>query len=127
MSPKSMHTPFHLEVDPVHPHQLVRNAEKTHLIRLASVNKQWPNYRDYADRLALCWNTHAALAEALRAITDGIERLGYETGCCCCGGDMDKHTVGDGHSPVDQGAYFMEPLIAQARAALLALEPQPEQ
>ena len=57
---------------------------------------------------------------ALKDFVDGIERapISWETGCCCCGSPVDSHGFGDGHSPVDEGVYFITQLIKAARAAL---------
>lgn len=57
---------------------------------------------------------------ALEGFVEGIERapISWETGCCCCGSPVDSHGFGDGHSPVDEGVYFITQLIKAARAAL---------
>lgn len=59
------------------------------------------------------------LRKLLGKLAGAIEQVGYETGVCCCGGDVSKHTIGDGHSPVDQGTYYMEPILMEAKAAAL--------
>jgi len=57
---------------------------------------------------------------ALEGFVEGIERapISWETGCCCCGSPVDSHGFGDGHSPVDEGVYFITQLIKDARTAL---------
>lgn len=57
---------------------------------------------------------------ALEGFVEGIEcaPISWETGCCCCGSPVDSHGFGDGHSPVDEGVYFITQLIKAARAAL---------
>lgn len=46
------------------------------------------------------------LLELLAESRDLIGRGDFDTGVCCCGGDVDKHCFGDGHSPVDAGGYY---------------------
>ena len=61
---------------------------------------------------------------ALEGFVEGIEcaPISWETGCCCCGSPVDSHGFGDGHSPVDEGVYFITQLIKAARAALITGE-----
>jgi hypothetical protein len=68
----------------------------------------------------------AAARGALEKLRKAVDQVGYETGICCCGGEVNKHTIGDGHSPVDQGAYYMEPILAEVDALLSGGTPAPE-
>ena len=65
---------------------------------------------------------------ALEGFVEGIEcaPISWETGCCCCGSPVDSHGFGDGHSPVDEGVYFITQLIKAARAALTTATEQGE-
>lgn len=37
-------------------------------------------------------------------------------GTCCCGEDMENHSMAAGHSPVDQGGYQVDRWLKEARA-----------
>lgn len=62
------------------------------------------------------------LRKAFEDFVDAIERapISWETGVCCCGNDVDKHGWGDGHSPVDEGIYFITKSIESAKEAIAA-------
>lgn len=46
-------------------------------------------------------------------LIDQVEKglIELNTGYCCCGLSVDAHTMGDGHSPVDEGWYIYSQLI----------------
>lgn len=48
----------------------------------------------------------------VQAADDGL--IDVETGCCMCGSPVDQHGMGDGHSPVDSGSYFLDQLRKKA-------------
>lgn len=60
------------------------------------------------------------LRKAFADFVDAIERapISWETGVCCCGNLVEGHGFGDGHSPVDEGVYFISGAIKDAKAAL---------
>lgn len=60
------------------------------------------------------------LREALRGLLHNFElpHASFETGCCMCGDDMEKHGFHSNHSPTDSGVYYAELAIEAARAAL---------
>lgn len=49
----------------------------------------------------------------LRGAKEVVDHANTETGYCCCGTAMDAHTLGDGHSPVDQGNYAAMVLLSE--------------
>ena len=65
--------------------------------------------------------------EALRSCLGMLERANCSTGYCCCGSAVDKHSFGDGHSPVDEGDYFQRQAIELARAAINKVTEQPKE
>jgi len=75
---------------------------------------------DFVERdsdLALIASAPDLLA-ALQATISALERANCSTGYCCCGSPVDGHTMGDGHSPVDEGDYYQGKAIEAARAAI---------
>lgn len=60
------------------------------------------------------------LRQAFAEFVDAIKRapISWETGTCCCGNAVDSHGFGDGHSPVDEGSYFIMNAIKDAEEAL---------
>jgi len=56
--------------------------------------------------------------DALKQCLGMLEHADCSTGYCCCGSPMDGHSFGDGHSPVDQGAYYQCSAMDSARAAI---------
>lgn len=60
--------------------------------------------------------------EALELANGMLERADCSTGYCCCGSLVDGHTIGDGHSPVDEGEYFQSKAIRKSQEAIKALE-----
>ena len=49
--------------------------------------------------------------EAVARLEDLISFLqnGYQgTGYCMCGSKIEHHGLGDGHSPVDEGLYYVD-------------------
>lgn len=63
-----------------------------------------------------CGPLHAAFSKFVSAIKRAP--ISWETGVCCCGSDVVGHGFGDGHSPVDEGEYFISEAIKEAEAAL---------
>ena len=63
---------------------------------------------------------NAQLLEALEATTAMLDRSDCLTGYCCCGSPVDGHGFGDGHTPVDEGAYHQANAVERARAAIAA-------
>jgi len=63
----------------------------------------------------------AAMAKAGQSLLDCLAQCSVESGVCCCGDDMAKHSnpMNCGHSPVDSGAYYTE-LAADKLRALIA-------
>lgn len=61
---------------------------------------------------------HESLEEALQNCLGLLKQADLSTGICCCGSPVDSHTMGDGHSPVDDGVYYGYSIINQAEAAL---------
>jgi hypothetical protein len=65
---------------------------------------------------------HLALKAAFRAllagVKTGLQHIPMETGVCCCGSEMNGHSVYDGHQPRDEGEYFITKLIMDAEEAL---------
>lgn len=45
--------------------------------------------------------------EHVEALLFALSHADWRTGVCCCGGDVDAHGWGDGHSPVDSGEYHI--------------------
>lgn len=56
--------------------------------------------------------------ELLRRALILLEMADCSTGYCCCGSAVDKHGMGDGHSPVDEGDYAATQCVADIRAHL---------
>lgn len=71
------------------------------LTRLRAAEKDADRYRDL-------------LVSARSLINQGS----FETGVCCCGDQVDRHTFGDGHSPVDEGWYAASQALEKIDAAL---------
>ncbi len=63
--------------------------------------------------------------EALETCLAMADYGDFSTGCCCCGSSVEGHTMGDGHSPVDEGDYHAINAFDKARAALAALRSMP--
>ena len=64
--------------------------------------------------------------EALETCLAMAEHGDFSTGYCCCGSSVEGHTMGDGHSPVDEGDYHAINAFDKARAALTALRSMPQ-
>lgn len=62
--------------------------------------------------------TKASLVSALKVARDFIAASDNSTGCCMCGSWCDSHSMGDGHSPVDEGSYHAMLVIQQIDEAL---------
>ncbi len=60
--------------------------------------------------------------DALELANGMLERADCSTGYCCCGSLVDGHTIGDGHSPVDEGEYFQSKAIRKSQESIKALE-----
>jgi hypothetical protein len=60
--------------------------------------------------------------EALEKSIGMLERADCSTGYCCCGSSVDRHTFGDGHSPVDEGEYYQSNALEYARKAITAIK-----
>lgn len=58
------------------------------------------------------------LRAALKLSVKFLEGAPLESGFCCCGSSIESHGMGDGHSPVDDLAYYAGQVADQARAAL---------
>lgn len=84
---------------------------------LGTINPDGP---EAADAIEALLADLARKDAALREFIDSIERapISWETGVCCCGSPVEGHGFGDGHSPVDEGSYFVSNAIAAARQAL---------
>jgi hypothetical protein len=67
---------------------------------------------------------NAQLLEALEATTAMLDQSDCLTGYCCCGSAIDGHGFGDGHTPVDEGAYHQAAALGQARAAIAEAKEQ---
>jgi hypothetical protein len=67
------------------------------------------------------------LRGAFGVFVEAIKRapISWETGTCCCGNPVEGHGFGDGHSPVDEGGYFITTAITDAEAALTGEGPRP--
>lgn len=52
-----------------------------------------------------------------------MEHARWDTGYCCCGGAVDQHGWGDGHSPVDEGNYHLDPIYAETRKMVDQFKP----
>lgn len=65
-----------------------------------------------------------ALLDLVKGAADIFEHCSVEMGCCCCGDSVETHSIGSGHSPVDQGAYAVGRWQEQARTTLNGA-PQP--
>lgn len=67
------------------------------------------------------------LNDALRTLIDQMKTLAQhaniETGVCCCGSEMEGHSVYDGHGPRDEGEYYFTSCITAAEEALHESEP----
>lgn len=66
------------------------------------------------------------LIVAAKAALEALERADCSTGYCCCGSSVESHGMGDGHSPVDEGSYYQLNVITALRAALDAVQEQPD-
>jgi hypothetical protein len=60
----------------------------------------------------------AKLREALGKAIDFLKTAPLESGYCCCGSAVKDHGMGDGHSPVDDLAYWAAGLQEQLEQAL---------
>ena len=69
---------------------------------------------DYARLEQECERLRGLLAESREIISRGD----FDTGVCCCGDDVGKHGLGDGHSPVDEGGYYADCLMNRISTAL---------
>lgn len=88
-----------------------------------------------AEAAVAAWRTRALAAETeverLRGLTTEaiqlVENCSVETGVCCCGEDMERHStpMNCGHTPTDMGAYQSLQWLDAARAALIDTPPQP--
>lgn len=59
-----------------------------------------------------------ALLDLVKGAADIFEHCAVEMGCCCCGDSIETHSIGSGHSPVDQGAYAVDRWQEQYRTTL---------
>lgn len=60
----------------------------------------------------------AMTLEALRMCLSVLHNADLRTGYCCCGSKVEMHTMGDGHSPVDEGTYYQHKAIDTASKAI---------
>tara|TARA_B100000700_G_scaffold189815_1_gene209238 strand:+ start:76845 stop:77339 length:495 start_codon:yes stop_codon:yes gene_type:complete len=61
-----------------------------------------------------------ALAAHVERLKPALEDFARGQGVCCCGDDMARHTINDGHSPVDSGWYALDQYMSEAPATSLA-------
>lgn len=61
------------------------------------------------------------IREAFLSFVDSVKRapIPWETGVCCCGSPVEGHGMGDGHSPVDEGSYFICNAIKKAEKDII--------
>lgn len=57
-----------------------------------------------------------AVTELIRMMEDGP--IDYSSGVCCCGSSMEDHGMGDNHSPVDSGRYYLDNQISRIKELL---------
>lgn len=60
--------------------------------------------------------------ETLEKLQWSLERADCSTGYCCCGSNVDGHTFGDGHSPIDEGEYCQGNALEYASKAITAIK-----
>jgi hypothetical protein len=77
-----------------------------------------------ATELRRLYAVNAQLLDALEATTAMLDQSDCLTGYCCCGSAIDGHGFGDGHTPVDEGAYHQAAALGQARAAIAEAKEQ---
>lgn len=58
------------------------------------------------------------LVEALEAAQNLLINSGAESGYCCCGDPVSSHSIGSGHSPVDNHVYYAEQCCQNIEQAL---------
>lgn len=58
------------------------------------------------------------MRELLVRASSFIGSMNCATGVCCCGSPVDKHGMGDGHSPVDEGEYHAGLLLDDIKKEL---------
>lgn len=60
----------------------------------------------------------AELEALLRDARELIDHGDFREGHCMCGSDVNRHTIGDGHSPVDSGVYYAGQVMERIDAAI---------
>lgn len=86
---------------------------------------------DHGAEAIAAWNTRApdprlaeveaerdGLLQLVKSANDIFQHCEVSVGYCCCGNPVESHGYGDGHSPVDQGAYSTMQWQDEARQAL---------
>ena len=58
------------------------------------------------------------LVDALEAAQNILINSGAESGYCCCGDPVSSHSIGSGHSPVDNHVYYAEQCCQNIEQAL---------
>lgn len=92
-----------------------RAADKA---RIAELTEQ----RDSFQRVGIQPMTERnELLGLLREARELIEHGDFREGHCMCGSDVNRHTIGDGHSPVDAGVYYAGQVMERIDATLAKL------
>lgn len=79
-------------------------------------------YLSLSQKLAREEENRELLLKQLKAALFMLERADCSTGYCCCGSKMGTHTFEDGHSPVDEGDYYLLKCIENTREVISSME-----
>ena len=104
--------------------ELIKEWEQKALNWLASPEAaaRLEGYQYLGQKLARAKEDRELLLKQLKKALSMLERADCSTGYCCCGSKMDTHNLGDGHSPVDEGDYYLSKCIENTRELISSME-----